>query len=198
MPQRWYVIRTEPHSEYLAVSELEGDGLQIYFPRVKTVRPRPGHADSPLFPGYLFIRCDLEGTGQPSLSRAPHVSGWVRFGGIAPAVPEKVISELAQRVESLNREGGLWTRFRPGQKVRVMSFNLESAAEVVEDAKSPHGRVRVLLDFMGRLVSAQLPWQDLRPITDDSSEQHRGPRRTRGRGRWIQGFGPRAVTSSQT
>ena len=137
----------------------------------------------------------MEGAGKPSLQSAPHVSGWVKFEGVSPAVPDEVVNDLANRVEGINNSGGLWRRFEAGEKVRIVAGKLEGLGEVIESTSSPQSRVRVLMDFMGRLISAQVPWEKLQPVESYPEEQIRPPRRTRGRGRWIQGIGPRAATS---
>jgi transcriptional antiterminator RfaH len=190
MTQRWYVIRTKPQSEYIAAAALEGDGHELFFPRVQTPQPRAGREDSPLFPGYLFLRYDLERQDRSAISDLPGVTGWVRFNGVTPPMPDEVIADLALRVEAINRRGGLWKQFRPGDTVRVVSGKLESLAQVLEGPKSPQSRARVLLDFMGRLVEAQVPWSSLQPTSESQVDNSRRPRRTRGKGRWIQGFGP--------
>jgi transcriptional antiterminator RfaH len=193
---KWYVIRTEPQADSLAAWELQRAGFEIYSPRVKAVRPKSERAEAPLFPGYLFLRWDLERQGKPSFQDAPHVLGWVSFGGITPPVPDEIIAELAQRVDALNSGGGLWRRFQTGEKVRVVSNAVEGLAEVTEEAKSPRSRVKVLMEFMGRLVPVQVPWESLRPIESGSNVKSRAPRRTRGRGRWIRGFEPQMAGSS--
>jgi transcriptional antiterminator RfaH len=195
MAFRWYVLRTEPRAEYMAAGELGRDGFEIFFPRVLSPQPRLGHADTPLFPGYLFLRCDSEGEGWPSLRLGHRVSGWVSFGGIVPSIPDELVAELMGRVDSINATNGLWRRFRPGERVRVVSKTLESLAQVVEEAKSPHARALVLLQFMGRVVEARVPWADLQPVQDQPLEKLRVPRRTRGGGRWVRGYGPNAVSS---
>ncbi len=191
MGQQWYVIRTKPHSEHLAAGELEREGLETFLPGIKTVRSKSDQTDSPLFPGYLFVRCDLQAQDQPSVGRANHVRGWVHFGNAVPPIPDEAIAELRERVEVIHRDGGLWGRFRIGQQVRVISTGIESFAEVVEEARSPRHRVKVLLEFMGRLVAADVPYESLRPADHGPGETHHLPRRTRGQGRWIRGFGPR-------
>jgi transcriptional antiterminator RfaH len=187
----WYVLRTEPRAEYLAAAELARDGFEIYFPRVKSPQDRIGRGDSPLFPGYLFLRFDLECDRWPSLRLRHRVSGCVSFGGEVPSLPDPVINELMERVEAINRGGGLWHRFRAGEKVRVIGHNIDSLAEVIEEASSPQARARVLLSFMGRLVQARVPGENLRPVPEQVGQRQRLPRRTRGGGRWIRGFGAR-------
>ena len=196
MALRWYVVRTEPGGEYLAAGELRRDGFDVLFPRAKTPHPRMGHGDVPLFPGYLFLGWDASSEGMPSLTRAAHVLGWVSFGGVVPPLPDEFVEELGRRLEAINQDGGLWRRFRRGEKVHVVSGSLQNLAEVVEEAKSPQARVRVLMEFMGRLVSAHVPWENLRSIEGERAESYWVPRRTRGRGRWINGFGSRAPTAA--
>ena len=190
MAERWYIVRTRPRAEYLAAEELGRDGFEIFFPRVKSPHSPISHGDTPLFPGYLFLRCDPEAGGWPSFRLAHGVLGWLNFGGVIPAIPNEVVAELTRRVEAINKAKGLWQRFHPGEKVRVVSGKLESFAEIVEEAKSPQARAVVLLQFMGRLVKAQVPWESLRPVDGQPQEYDRAPRRTRGRRRWIGGFGP--------
>jgi len=194
LSRQWYVIRTKPQTEYLAATALEVGGFESFFPRVETPRPRNGHSDVPLFPGYLFLRCDRDNDGVPPLHTLNGVLGWVSFNGETPAVPDEVITDLSRRLEEINSDGGLWDRFRTGEKVRVVSGKIDGLAEVLESAKSPSSHVRVLMDFLGHQVRAQVPWQYLRPGPGQSAytEYVSGRRRTRGKGRWIRGFGPRA------
>ena len=198
MARNWYVIRTAPRAEYMASAELDRAGFEVFSPRVKNLRAQGGHANVPLFPGYLFLRCDLAEDAPTFKQVAPHVSGWVSFDGVVPPLPGEFIDALHRRLADIDNEGGLWRRFRRGEKVQVVAGHMQELAEVLEEPKSPQARVRVLMEFMGRLVSAQVPWEDLRPAEEVQSPGNRSPRRTRGKGRWIQGFGQRAFPIART
>lgn len=151
-----------------------------------------------MFSGYLFIWYDLTEWGTMRLHSVSELVGLVAFDGLVPSVPEEVIQELRQRVAQINRSGGLWARYQPGDRVlvRLGYQDVERFAEVVTEPKSPRAHVRVLMEIMGRQVNAEVPWQYIWPAGDGSSYRKRPaglpPRRTRGRGRWINGFGPRA------
>ena len=197
MALRWYVVRTKPRSEYVAARALRREGYEHLFPRVVAPQRRFGRPETPLFPGYLFVRWDVDGGLWPPIARLPGILGLLRFEGILPPVPDEIMGELARRVESINERGGLWTRFKRGQAVRVVSGKLESLARVVDEPRSPSSRVRVLMDFMGQLVSAEVPGGDLRPVEGPPDVDMRwGHRRTRGRGRWVRGLGPREVATA--
>ena len=198
MEKRWYVVRTKPRCDALAASAMGREGLEMFFPRVGIVAGDRRHNHAPLFPGYLFLRCDVKGYDLPLVSRLPGVLGLLGFGEELPSVPDEVITELRSRVETLESSGGLWDRFKPGELVRVAQGKLEGLAKVVEEPKSPEDRVRILLEFMGRQVCAVVPWHSLSRVRDDGARGSlpRLSRRTRGRGRWIRGFGPNGATQS--
>ncbi|MBM3942646.1 MAG: hypothetical protein FJ316_06940 [SAR202 cluster bacterium] len=184
----WYVLHIQPRADQSAARQLEQDGFEVFFPKTFNVTAAQGTAAAPLFPGYLFLRCDRHAAGRIHFSAAHRVAGWVNFNGVAPAVPDQVIQQLKERVECLNQSGGLWRRFQPGQKVSLLAGKLEALAEVVEAAASPQQRVKVLLHFLGRMVQAQVPWQALHPVEQAGLVPQRLPRRTRGRGRWTKEF----------
>ena len=80
MSLSWYVVRTKPHCEYLAARGLSRDGFQIFLPLVGSPAPRAGREDRPLFPGYLFLRYDVDNQDWPSLKQMPGILGWVVDG----------------------------------------------------------------------------------------------------------------------
>lgn len=193
----WRVVRTKPQSEQLAASVLRRRSYEVYVPCVWTPRPPQDDILAPLFPGYLFLHCEGERENWPAIDHLPGVAGWVRFDDVVPAVPDEVFDRLISRVDAINDSGGMWTRYQPGQQVRVNSGGVESLAEVLECPKTPQARVHVLLEFMGRMVPAEVPWKDLQPVQENSAvgDQNKSYRRTRGRGRWIRGVGPRTTAS---
>ncbi len=195
MALSWYVVRTKPQSEYIAADALRMEGYEHFFPRIQASQRRSGKKEILLFPGYMFVRCDIDGGQWPAIGLLPGVLGWVRFDGVASLIADDVVDELARRVESINDNGGLWIKYKPGQKVRVVSGQFESLAQVAEEPTSSDSKVRVLLEFMGQLVSAEVPWSDLHIAPEDSrgDANHGGRRRTRGRGRWIRNRGSEAI-----
>lgn len=187
---KWYVARTKPLAEYSAAATLENSGVQVFAPCAHTVRPRPGHLDTPLFPGYLFLRCDLNEYWD-QIHQIPQIWGLVKFEGEPCPVHDDVILALKHHVISISKTGGLRPHFNPGDRVRVMFGATESLARVVKETKSSQARVRVLMEFMGNLVPTEVPWENLRPAENFPLERRvRSPRRTRGKKRWVRGFSP--------
>lgn len=193
MARRWYVARTRPMVEHAALDHLRSDGFEAFVPCTRTLHARRGRREVPLFPGYLFLRYDLEQEGSRPLRLVPHLRGLVTFEGVAPPVPDHVVEDLAQKVEQMNAGQGLWRRPRPGDQMTVAIGRTQTMAQVVAQAKSPHARVRVLLDFLGTRVPAQVSPESLEfaiGAIRPTAAPHHPPRRTRGSRRWIRGQGP--------
>lgn len=197
MTRQWYALRIKPNSEGLAAKSLSRDGYNILLPRVKTHLRSGAFREVAFFPGYLFIRFDMQDESTEMVRSHPGVLGWVHFDSSVPPVPDKVMADLKDRLDMLNGSGGMWTRFRPEDIVRVVYGAMDSLGKVLEDKGSPHGRVNVLLEFMGSWVTAQVPRHSLQHAGNaDWNARRKLPRRTRGRGRWINGFDRKAVANS--
>ena len=131
------------------------------------------------------------------MSRARHVAGWVHFESTILDVPDDVVRELQLRLDAMNRDRSSWTEFQAGQTVYVTTKLFESLAEVADDSVSSQGRIKVFLEFMGRLVPALVPWTDLQTLeTEPPLSLKSSNRRTRGRGRWIRGREPVTGTAA--
>ena len=196
MAVRWYVARTRPRGECAARDYLQSMGFEVFLPCVQASGLRRGHRPKPLFPGYLFLRHDLEAYGYGPLRCAPQVRGLVSFGGTSPPVPDTVMAELAERVEAMKAGPGPWGRLEPGDWVHVTVGRTRTLAQVVAETRSAQARVRVLLDFLGRQVPAEVPLDSMEylgAIPPAQPVYGRAPRRTRGRQRWLSGYGPRAL-----
>jgi len=183
MAEKWYVARTEPRSEHLAEDRLERDGYQVFLPRIRSTNINPRNEFVPLFPGYLFLKLDRE---MSPIKPSHRLMGWVSFDGETPWIPDSTMDELMLKVNEINGQGGLWRRFKVGDKVEIVSGSIQGLGEVIKDGKSSNARVQVLLQFMGRLLQAQIPREYIWPVQEQPVENYKAPRRTRGRGRWIQ------------
>lgn len=185
MTYQWFAVRTKPMSEYATRDRVVRAGIEVFLPCTPAARPRRGRQDVPLFPGYLFIRYEMA-RGWDGLRAIDGSMRLVTFGETSPPpIPDGVIAELGQRVGRITAEGGMWPRFQPGDAVSVVMGSTETLGEVLDPNQSAEARVHVLLEFLGRLVDVRVPTEKIRLVGSG-----RPPRRTRGRGRWIAGFGP--------
>src|ERR1041384_733838 len=99
----WYCARTQPKHEHIAAANLiKKLGLEVFHPRLRlerATRRGPVRVIEPLFPCYIFVRCDLE-ERLDDIRYVNGISSLVHFGNKTPAVPDHVIEELRQCFES--------------------------------------------------------------------------------------------------
>lgn len=186
----WYVAQCKPLRELQASAVLRGRlGLSAYVAEVsKWVRGE--EKQSPFFPGYIFVQADLGQVTLSSINSTPGVVRLLEFGGALQTVPDSVIEMIRERVDSFNAEGGLPAHeFQPGDTVLLKSGPLKGLEAVFISPTTPGARVKVLLQFLGRLNEVQVEVDDLEKVQAAPQNTPPAPleRRTRGRGRPIKG-----------
>src|SRR5436190_648979 len=105
---QWYTLRTKPHKENQVYSFLSSHDVETFYPiiRVKPVNPRAAKI-RPFFPGYLFVKVDLEQIRIAVLQWMPGAVGLVHFCGQIAPVPEPFINQAKQRISQIEQAGGL-------------------------------------------------------------------------------------------
>jgi transcription antitermination factor NusG len=164
MAENWYALKSKPHREEMLARQLTLRGEETFYPciRVVTVNPR-AHKTKPYFPGYLFVRTDLERTGASTFRYLPGAAGLITFGGEATHVPDGLIQAIRQRVEAGNK-GAAGGTYKPGEVVFIQSGPF-AGYEAIFDARLPGtDRVHVLLKLLcDRQVAVNLPVGQIRP-----------------------------------
>src|ERR1039458_1759476 len=158
---RWYLIHTKPSREALAQDNLERQGFEVYYPRLRQWvqwRKQPTERVTALFPRYLFLHLD---EGRQSL-RPVHstigVATVVRFGFQYTVVPEAVIRELQMQA---NPDTGLHQltsapKLARGAKVRV-SAGVFHGLEGIFQRSAGADRAVVLLSLLGHDTAVHVP-----------------------------------------
>ena len=168
MATYWYVLHSKPHKEELLAEQLELRKIETFAPRIRVqvVNPRARRM-RPYFPGYIFVRADLEEMGNSVLKYVPGSSGLIMFGGAPAFVPDGLINAIRQRVGEINSAGGeLFDLLKPGETVLVHTGPF-AGYEAIFDARLPgKERVRVLLRILkDRKIPIELPAGYIRPET---------------------------------
>ena len=164
--KRWYCVRSQPRHEHVAAAHLQRlMEIDVFCPRIRFKKcSRSGSALSvtqALFPGYLFaqFRYDLE----HRMVRFAHgVRGLVHFGQKYPTLPDALIASLRSGVgDEPVKE--LSTPLSEGMAVTIIQGSFRGFSAVITGIRSSAERVRVLLDFLGRTVEAELPCELVLP-----------------------------------
>ncbi len=156
--EAWYAVHAKSHKEGYVKAYLESQGLESFYPylQVTPINPRSSTVRS-YFPGYLFVRADLETTGISSLRWIPGAVGLVEFGGVPAVVPDAVIQQLKIRLRDAQaRPAGEQSRFKHGDSVRIVRGPFKGFEGIFDARLSGTQRVLLLLDMLGRLVRAEI------------------------------------------
>ena len=151
MSERWYALRSKPRKEDVVWKQALNQEWEVFYPRLRVnpVNPRAKKV-KPYFPGYLFVRVDVEAVGLSRFQWMPHALGLVSFGGEPAPVPESLIAAIRERVEAIARAGGeVFSGLNAGDAVRISDGPFKGF-EAIFDCRLPGAdRVRVLLRFLG-------------------------------------------------
>ncbi len=103
MTARWYAICSKPHKEEVLWRQLHAYGFEIFYPRFLA---QAEHLDAlkakPYFPGYLFVKTDIDVVGISTFQWMPFAIGLVCFGGKPAYVPETLIEAIQKRTQKIN------------------------------------------------------------------------------------------------
>ena len=160
-PWRWYLIHTKPSRELIALVNLNRQGYEIYFPRLKRLIQRRGRfldQVTALFPRYLFLR--LREGDQPlgPVRSSVGVNCVVRFGARYAVVPDRLIRELKAHADpesGLHRLDRRWS-IESGARVSIITGSFKGLEGIFE-REDGVDRVVVLLRLLGQDVPVRLP-----------------------------------------
>lgn len=150
MTAQWYALRSKPRKELILWRQLENRKLENFFPcvRVTPVNPRSRHL-RPYFPGYMFVRADLEQEGQSKFNFMPYSIGLVGFDGNPAKVPADFILALKKRMVQIAEAGGeLFYDMNRGDPVWIIGGPFDGYRAIFDARLSGEHRVRVLLEML--------------------------------------------------
>jgi transcriptional antiterminator RfaH len=153
---QWFVISTKARREQFAQDQLVRRGVDTFLPRiVEPLRLGLKSAVAPLFPGYLFVRIDLD-EQYLDVAWTPGVRRFIGFGALPCALDDKVIEFLHARI---GREGILYAApvFKQGDVVRIKHGPFEGLIGIIENPGCGRGRVRVLMELLRRQTRVEVP-----------------------------------------
>ncbi len=100
--EKWYVARSKPRSEELLWRQFCLRNFESYYPCIKSSSTNPrARRWEPYFPGYIFVRVDLELTGKSTLEWMPGGVGLVMFGDEPAFISDDMVYEIKQYIENL-------------------------------------------------------------------------------------------------
>ena len=164
----WFCIRAQPKHEHIAAAHIQQDlGIEVYLPRIRfkrRTRQGPAWVTEALFPNYLFARFELA-TRLRQVQHARGARGVVHFGDRWPSIPDNVIEELRATVggEAVHL---IPEQFQLGETVEVADGPFQGLRAVVTRVMPSRERVAVLLEFLGRQTTVEIPTRSVLRLED--------------------------------
>lgn len=147
----WYCARTKPKHEHIAAANLRRHlSFEVFNPSLRVERATrrgPVRSVEPLFPCYIFLRCDPAQFNDVRFVNG--ISSLVHFGDVVPVVPVEIIADLKQCFES-EEPLPVEDRLDPGTEVLVAEGAFRGLQAVVLRTMPAKRRVQVLMDVLGR------------------------------------------------
>jgi len=155
----WFCVRSRTREEHIAAASLRRlEGMEVVNPRIRFRRPTargPVWVTESMFPGYIFARFDL----RQSLDVVRYsfgVAGVVHFGIFWPIVPDEVVDGI-RAVVGEEEVRLVEPALKVGEEVEVATGNFAGFRGIVTRIMPARDRVAVLLDFLGRQTTVELP-----------------------------------------
>lgn len=168
----WFCLKAQPKHEHVAAASLRTIlGVESFSPRLRfrksTKRGAVWFVEA-LFPGYIFARFNYRDLYR-QVQYVPGVSSIVRFGDRVAAIDDATLARL--RKLSGDDEVIIFDpELRVGDTVQIVEGAFQGLEAVVTQLLPAKDRVKVLLDFLGRQIEAEV--QSPKVITST------GPRET--------------------
>ena len=142
--RNWYLIKSKPKQEILAVQNLQNQGYHSYCPYAEINKKHVV-----LFPGYLFIHLDNESQNWSPIRSTKGVLNFVRFGLNFAQAPDTVI-EFLKANELINKEKFInLNKFEPGEKVQITDGVFKNCVAIFKSFKSEE-RLILLMNLLGQ------------------------------------------------
>jgi transcriptional antiterminator NusG len=161
----WYAVRTRSRHEKLVARQLQSYGFSTFLPLSRQLREwsdRKKMVETPLFPGYAFLRMVYEPDQRLRVLRTEGVVNFVGTQGHGVAIPDKQIEDIQILLASdVPYESHPYLKV--GQKVRILSGSLNGTEGILVGREGDRSLV-ISVELIQRSVSIRLQGYELEPV----------------------------------
>ena len=142
--KKWYLVKTKPRQEKIAISNLENQNYHVYCPRAEI-----NNKVVVLFPGYLFIYLDITSDNWSPIRSTKGVINFVRFGLSYAKISNSIIDFIKANENNTSKKIKYLNDFKPGDNVQITGGVFKNCIAIFESFKSDE-RVILLMNLMGQ------------------------------------------------
>ena len=167
MADTWNVLWTRSHCEQLVSDQLGASGFEVFLPKAPVWSRRAGQRRQilmPLFPGYLFLRHDLDKAGYLAVRQARGLVAILGEGWERPAtVPDRDV-EAIRAVLNAGTHALPHPYLREGQRVRITRGPLAEIEGILTQIRAGKGLLVLSIDLLRRSVAVEVDSDCVEPI----------------------------------
>ncbi len=161
----WYAIQTWPRHEKKIEAELQQKSIESLLPLVSSERQwsdRRVSIDTPLFPGYVFVRIPQDQSARVAVLRTAGVRNFVGMRGLGDPIPDSQI-ENVQSVVAKGVPFSACAFLSVGQRVRVRGGSLEGIEGLVTAVNGDQSLV-ISVDLIQKSLAIRITGFKIEPV----------------------------------
>lgn len=171
-PGKWFVVHTQSGYEKkvkqnlearTASMNMEGRIHEVVIPRRDVPEFKNGKkviSSKRLFPGYVFVRCELDEEVWPVIRDTPNVTGFVNQGGGPSPLRRRDVEAFlgveADRSREASKRAKPMFEYGMGETVRVKDGPFADFSGEIIEINEDQLKVKVLVNIFGRETPVEL------------------------------------------
>jgi len=176
MEHKWYVVHTysgyENRVELTLGERIKQNDAEDLFSEILVPRENDGDQAREgrrgparkFFPGYIFVKMELNTKSWHIVNDTPRVSGFVGGGsdpGSVRPVPDSQIRRITNQIEEGTASPVPKQRFEEGETVRVTDGPFANFNGTVDEVNADKNKLRVLVSIFGRATPVELDFSQV-------------------------------------
>jgi transcriptional antiterminator NusG len=167
MEHKWYILNVMAGQEnkiaenvnLIAKNEFSQYISEVLVPCKKVIKIKKGQKileDQKLFPGYVFIKANLQSDVYNIIIAIPKAMNFLGSKNNPEPVSEKKMEEIFNIINSNGSDSNQKQIFEVGEVVSVIDGPFDSFSGVVEEFDHEKQRVKISISIFGRATSVDL------------------------------------------
>lgn len=166
--KNWYIVHVysgfeakvkESLLDRIRIAKMEDKFEDIMIPSETVVEVKKGEKRSKsrkVFPGYLFVRMELNNETWHLVKNTPKVTGFVGNATNPAPVPEDQVLRITTQIKEGKMKPKLKIEFEKGESIRVKEGPFANFNGTVDEVNVEKGRLKVLVSIFGRSTPIDL------------------------------------------
>lgn len=167
LKKAWYALHTKTRYENIANESLLKKSIEAFLPKVKVRskrRDRKAMIQVPLFPGYIFVRTDLDPREHLEILKTTGAFSLIGTGSTPVSIPSENIESLKIMVAG-DKELITGTQFEKGNRVMVTGGPFTGVTGTFVRYKG-EGRVVVHIGALGQFAAVEVEETDIQALPE--------------------------------